>query len=93
MFQLAGHLGMTVGELEERMTSAELSEWMALNMYHQPLPQSWHQTGIVAAAVIAPHAKRGQAPKPKDFIPTASLPQTADEMMAELSKLKTLTGG
>jgi hypothetical protein len=31
MFALAGHLGMTVAELGERMTSGELSEWIALS--------------------------------------------------------------
>lgn len=30
LFALAGHLGMTVGELGERMTSSEVSEWAAL---------------------------------------------------------------
>lgn len=30
LFALAGHLGMTVGELGDRMTSSELSEWAAL---------------------------------------------------------------
>jgi hypothetical protein len=30
MFALAGHLGMTVAELGERMSSSELSEWIAM---------------------------------------------------------------
>lgn len=30
MFALAGHLGMTVAELGNRMTSSEVSEWIAL---------------------------------------------------------------
>ncbi len=30
MFALAGHLGMTVAELGERLTSSELSEWIAM---------------------------------------------------------------
>jgi hypothetical protein len=30
MFALAGHLGMTVAELGDRLTSSELSEWIAL---------------------------------------------------------------
>ena len=30
MFDLAGHLGMTVAELGDRLTSSELSEWIAL---------------------------------------------------------------
>jgi hypothetical protein len=30
MFRLAGHLGMTVSELENRMSSKELTEWILL---------------------------------------------------------------
>ena len=30
MFALAGHLGMTVADLGDRLTSSELSEWIAL---------------------------------------------------------------
>ena len=30
MFALAGHLGMTVAELGEQMSSSELSEWIAM---------------------------------------------------------------
>jgi len=93
LFRLAGHLGMTVGELEDRMTSAELAEWMALDMYHQPLPNPWYQTGVLASATLAPHCGRGKAPKAEDFMPRARLPQSPEQMLAELAKLKTLTGG
>lgn len=30
MFRLAGHLGCTVAELEQRLSSSELTEWVAL---------------------------------------------------------------
>lgn len=93
LFRLAGHLGMTVGELEDRMTSAELTEWMALDMYHQPLPNPWYQTGVLASATLAPHCRRGKAPKAEDFMPRARLPQSPEQMLAELAKLKTLAGG
>jgi len=93
LFRLAGHLGMTVDELCDRMTAAELSEWMALDMYHQPLPNPWYQTGVIASAALAPHCGRGKAPKAEDFVPRARLPQSPEQMMAELAKLKTLTGG
>lgn len=93
LFRLAGHLGMTVSELSERMTSAELSEWMALDMYHQPIPDPWRQAGVVAAAALAPYCGKGKRPKPEDFVPRARLPQSPEEMMAELRKLQALTGG
>lgn len=90
---MAGHLGKTVGEIEETMTSRELSEWMAFDVYHQPLENGWRQAGVIASAAVAPHCGRGKAPKPDDFVPVARLPQTAEDMAAELAKLKTLTGG
>lgn len=93
LFRLAGHLGMTVSELSERMTSAELSEWMALDMYHRPLPDSWRQTGVLASAMLAPYSGRGKKPKPEEFVPVARLPQTQDEMVTELQKLKRLAKG
>ena len=93
LFRLAGHLGMTVSELCERMTSAELSEWMALDMFHRPLPDPWRQTGVLASAMLAPYSGRGKKPKAEDFVPVARLPQSADEMAAELAKLKSLAGG
>lgn len=93
LFRLAGHLGMTVSELCDRMTSAELSEWMALDMFHRPLPDPWRQTGVLASAVLAPHCGRGKTPKADDFVPVARLPQTQDEMLAELQKLQRLAKG
>lgn len=75
------------------MTSRELSEWMAFDVYHQPLENGWRQAGVIASAAVAPHCGRGKAPKPDDFVPVARLPQTAEDMAAELAKLKTLTGG
>lgn len=65
---------------------------MAFDLYHQPLDNSWRQAGIVASAALAPHCKRGKAPAPDDFVPKARLPQTPEEMAAELGKLKLLTG-
>ena len=93
LFRLAGHLGKTVAEIEATMTSRELAEWMAFDLYYQPLDNSWRQAGIVASAALAPHCKRGKAPAPDDFVPKARLPQTPEEMAAELGKLKLLTGG
>ena len=70
LFRLAGHLGMTVRELGKRMDSRELTEWMAFEQYyHGTLGDEWRQTGMLAAAVIAPHCGRGKTPKPEDFIP------------------------
>lgn len=93
MFRLAGHLGRTVAELEESMTSGELAEWMAFDMFHHPIGNPWRQTGVLASAILAPHCGKGKVPKPEDFVPVARLPQSPEDMAAELAKLKTLTGG
>lgn len=84
---------MTVAELEDRMTSAELAEWMALDMYHEPIPSPWRQTGVLASAALAPYCGKGRRPKPEDFMPRARLAQSPEDMAAELRKLQTLTGG
>lgn len=82
-----------VHQIEEQMTSRELAEWMAFDVYHQPLDNSWQQTGVIASAALAPHCKRGKVPKVDDFVPVARLPQSADQMAAELAKLRSLAGG
>jgi hypothetical protein len=85
---LAGHLKMTVGELEQRMDSRELSEWLAWARFFQPLDNSWAQTGILASVTLAPHARRGHAPKPSDFIPTERPPQHPSQMLSVLAQMK-----
>lgn len=87
VFRLAGHLGMTVGELCRRMDSRELTEWVAFTRYFQALPDPWQQTGLLTSAVLAPYSEKGKAPKASDFVPTEKPPQTASEMMSELQKL------
>lgn len=67
--RLAGHLGMTLGELFERMDSREFSRWLAMHTYFEPIGGQWEQTATLAAAVLAPYCKRGQTPDPQDFIP------------------------
>ena len=67
MFALAGHLGMTVAELGERLTSSELSEWIAMlavepwGPYRQDLLNA-----ISAYASAAPWCKNT---KVKDWMP------------------------
>ena len=53
MFQLAGHLKMTVAELEQRMSSAEIAEWIA---YTSVEPngdrRSDYQAAMIAAVMV-----------------------------------------
>lgn len=67
--RLAGHLGMTLGELFKRMDSREFGLWLAMHAYYEPIGGQWEQTATLAAAVLAPYCKRGQTPDPQDFIP------------------------
>jgi hypothetical protein len=75
LFRLAAQLGMTVAQLCDTMDSRELSEWMAVHRFFMPLADSWHQTGIMAAAMLAPYSGKSKPPKPQDFVPIESPPQ------------------
>ncbi len=88
MFRLAGHLGMTVGELGRRMSSQELTEWIAYHRYYQPLPDSWRETGLLASAALAPHCPRGRTPKAEDFVPVEKPPQHQLQVLEQLESLK-----
>lgn len=88
LFALAGHLGMTVSELENRMDSRELAEWICYARFFRPLDDSWQQTGIIASAVLAPYSKRGHAAQPDDFIPLEHPPQHRTQINDALARLK-----
>lgn len=66
---------MTVGELSRRMDSRELAEWMAYTRYYEAIGNPWAETGLIVSALLAPHAQKGKAPKPSDFIPIEPAPQ------------------
>lgn len=86
--RLAGHLGMTLGELFVRMDSREFSMWMAMHTYFEPIGGAWQQTATVAAAVLAPYCRRGQTPNPEDFIPIAKkTPQHRSQLQDTLRQM------
>lgn len=88
LFMLAGHLKMTVGELERRMDSHELTEWLAFARYYQPLDNSWAQAGLLASVSLAPHSRRGNCPTPEDFIPVEKPPQHKTQIFSVLEQMK-----
>lgn len=90
LFALAGHLKMTVRELEQRMDSRELSEWIAYTRFFEPLPDSWRQTGLIASAVLAPHYPKGRSPSAEDWVPVETPPQHPEQVKAEIQKLLSL---
>lgn len=80
---LAGHLGMTLGELGERMTAQEFDLWWA---YHQQVPigeirEDLH-AGIVASTVanMAGKMLKGQNVGPGQFMPKYEKPEEPDPM-------------
>jgi hypothetical protein len=79
---------MTVGELCHRMSSRELSEWMAIHRYFMPLTDSWHQTGVMASAMLAPYSGKGKPPKPADFVPLETPPQHPIQTQETLEELR-----
>ena len=80
---------MTVGEIERRMSSRELTEWMAFTKYYHAIPDSWAETGLTVSAILAPHSEKGKAPRATDFIPIEDPPQheiQAREVLTDLAK-------
>lgn len=56
-----------MAELLDTMDSEEFSEWIALDRYYERIGDDWMQTGLLAAATLAPHVK-GQPPDPRRMI-------------------------
>lgn len=83
---------MTVGELERRMDSRELSEWVAYTRYFEALPDAWQETGLVVSALLAPYSKKGSPPKPSDFVPIETPPQHPEQISSQLAELQKRLG-
>ncbi len=80
---------MTVGDIERRMTTRELAEWMAYARYYQAFPDSWAETGLIVSAMLAPYSEKGKTPKANDFNPIEIPPQhnmQAREVILDLKK-------
>jgi len=70
------------------MDSAELAEWITVHTHFMPLPDPWHQTGVIASAALAPYARKGHTPKASDFVPIQQPPQHPEQMAAALRQLQ-----
>ena len=68
------------------MDSAELAEWIAVHTHFMPLPDPWHQTGVLAAAALAPYSPKGKPPKAADFVPIEKPPQSPEQIRAVLEE-------
>lgn len=83
---------MTQGELCRRMTSEELSEHIAYTRWFAALPDSWRQTGLITAALLAPHCEKNKRPRPDDFVPVEKPPQHESQDLAALMELRRAFG-
>lgn len=79
---------MTVKELGQRMDSRELSEWVAVHRYFDPLPDPWRQTGLLASATLAPYCSKGRTPRTEDFVPVEQPPQHETQIMDAIERAK-----
>ena len=95
-FRLAAHLGMTVGELLERMSSRELTEWEIYERMTGPLGgrRDDYLTAMLMSAVV--NTQRGKKPPVamKKFIPQWERPKlTPAEMFAKIREINKALGG
>ena len=92
MFRLAGHLKMTVGQIEREMTTRELAEWMAYTRHFEAIPDSWAETGLITSALMAPYCQKGTTPKASDFNPIEPAPQHQLQALDAILDLKKQLG-
>jgi hypothetical protein len=81
-----------VAELEETMSGAELTEWMAYEAVDGVLGEQRAdlRAGIVAATMANCHRSKGPAFKPQDFMPYLEKPKTDPD--AALDALRVALG-
>ena len=83
---------MTQGELCQRMTSREFAEHIAYARWYAALPDSWQQTSLLVASLLAPYSEKGKRPKPSDFNPIDTPPQHESQDLAALMQLRNAFG-
>jgi len=88
---LALALGMTVGELLRRMSSRELTEWMAffsLEPWGTEV-EDW-RAGLIAATIANANRdpkKRRKPYEPQDFMPRYEKPQVEEQSWEEQARI------
>jgi hypothetical protein len=89
---------MTVAELEARMSSSELTEWMGYERLAGPLGarRADIQAATISATIANANRSKGKRFKVKDFlIPYGeqSRPRTGEEMLALVREINASVGG
>lgn len=89
---------MTVADLDARLTSSELTEWMAYEKLTGPLGRRRAdiQAATIAATIANASRTKGKKFKVKDFlIPYGekNRPRTGEEMLALVREINASVGG
>lgn len=89
---------MTVGELLQRISADELTEWMAYERIAGPLgpDRGDYQAGVIAATIANVNRKKNSRKyRPADFIPRwmREAAKTPEQMRTKLIELTRLFGG
>lgn len=87
-------LGMTVQELLERVSSRELTEWMAFYQLEPWGTEIWDfRAGLIAAAVANAHRGRKTRPfRPTDFMPHWDEPVQEEQSWEEQERIMAMWG-
>jgi hypothetical protein len=87
---------MTVADLDMRLGSAELTEWMAYEKITGPLGRRRHdiQAATIASTVANANRGKGKRFEVRDFLPTYGLErQGPQEMLAAIRSINRSMGG
>ena len=92
-FRLAAQLGATVGELQERMSSAEFTYWIAfygLEPFGGEV-EMWRMGMLASTTANAAGPKRGGKPwNPDDFIPKREITPTSQSSAEQRAILQSM---
>ena len=89
-FRLAGHLNMTVGEIERRMSAAEFREWIAFDNV-DPLPDPYWSSAMLAM-VIARVFGGSKTAEIADFLPARKRAKPQRQSNAMMKSLMSVFG-
>uniref|UniRef100_A0AAU2A217 DUF4035 domain-containing protein n=1 Tax=Streptomyces sp. NBC_00093 TaxID=2975649 RepID=A0AAU2A217_9ACTN len=87
---------MTVADLDSRLGSAELTEWMAFERLTGPLGRRRHdiQAATIAATVANANRGKGRRSKVSDFLPPyGTQRKSPQEMLAAIRGINRSMGG
>lgn len=89
--RLALSMGMTVGELEQRMDFDEFQRWVAFDSEHG-LPDRRHEVYSVQQAMVTVRAAGAKNVKAEDFMPFARRPDVEQKEMTAADVMKLIEG-